>query len=183
MERMSAIEYRTRFLRSVGAALLLAAVPSGGLFAQPPVNEEPSNWLVGASLGVPGVDPSQLESELFTVGVHATRVVPGRLGGDFAVGTMPRILFDGVLPLGARAGLALPLALSENVLLVPSGGASLVAALGSDGGSADAGLNVGGAAMVLGEGYGGLRAGFTWHWFRDRGGPVWLLEFGFVRRR
>lgn len=152
------------------------------LSAQTPTEAHPSAWLIGASVGVPGYG-SDLEPELFTVGAHATRVEPGRLGGDFAVGTMPRFLVEGVLPLGARAGLVLPLELSENLLLVPSGGASMIAALGGGGGLAELGLNVGAAALVLSEGSTGLRAGITWHRFRDLDGAVWLLELGFVVHR
>src|SRR5690606_30187544 len=63
----------------------------------------PSTWVTGASAGVPG-NASGWEVELFTISAHTTRVVAGRLGADFAVGTMPRILVEGVLPLGARAG-------------------------------------------------------------------------------
>lgn len=171
-----------KVIRHWGLTLLLLSVSGTSLSAQTSTESHPSAWLIGASIGVPG-HGSNLEPEFFTVGAHATRVEPGRPGGDFAVGTMPRVLMEGVLPVGARAGLALPLELSENLLLVASGGASMIAALGGGGGLTELGLNFGAAALVLNEGSTGLRAGITWHRFRDLDGTVWLLELGAVARR
>ena len=56
---------------------------------------KPRGWLVGGSVGLPVLDGGT-SPDLFTVAVHGTQLRPGRLGADFAVGTMPRAFAEGV---------------------------------------------------------------------------------------
>jgi hypothetical protein len=93
---------------------------------------------------------------------------------------MPRLLAEGVVVVGVRAGVALPLAIGRDVLLLPSGGASLIGGAGGGGGAALAGFNAGIAAVVFGTSSVGLRTGVTWHRFEGANGTIWLLEVGFV---
>ncbi len=138
------------------------------------------DWLVGASFGVPGYGSEAL-IELFTIGLHWTQLRPGRLGGDFSLGTMPRLLGEGVVVVGLRVGGALPLVLSRGVVLFPSAGASVFGGAGAGGGGGALGLNAGIAGVIFGSTGTGFRTGVTWHRFEDTGGAIWLLEIGFVR--
>ena len=137
-------------------------------------------WLVGASVGVPVVDGVSVP-ELFTIGINWTQLRPGRLGADFSLGTMPRALSEGVLAVGARGGVALPLALRPGVLVLPSAGVSLLGGAGGGGGAGTTGFNAGLAAVIHGAGSAGLRTGVTWHRFSDAKAAVWLWEVGVVR--
>lgn len=137
-------------------------------------------WLAGMSVGVPGYG-RQAATELLTVGGNWTRLREGRVGADFALGTMPRILGEGVLVLGARGGIALPVALSPGVLLLPSGGVSLIGGARAGGAGGVAGFNAGIATVLLAPNGAGLRTGVTWHRFGDADRAIWLWEVGFVR--
>lgn len=137
-------------------------------------------WLGGMSVGVPG-SGSDAAPQLLTIGGNWTHVRAGRVGADFALGTMPRALSEGVLVLGARGGIALPLALSPNVLLLPSGGISVLGGIGSGGAGGIAGWNVGLSTVLSGVNGAGLRTGVTWHRFGPDGEAIWLWEIGFVR--
>src|SRR5688500_11559957 len=95
--------------------------------------------LVGFSFGVPGYE-SEPVPELFTLGVHWTHVRPGQLGADVSLGTMPRTLTEGVLVLGVRAGIALAVPVSPGVLVLPSGGMSLIGGAGGGGGGGAMGV-------------------------------------------
>src|SRR5256714_10756421 len=75
-------------------------------------------WIYGASLGIPGYR-STPAAELFTFGFNFTQLRPGRLGADFSVGTIPSVAVAGILPIGARAGVAFPLAAGPHLLLLP----------------------------------------------------------------
>ncbi len=141
----------------------------------------PGGWLFGASVGVPGYE-GEAVPELFTVGVHWTQLRPGRPGVDLAIGTMPRVLAEGFAAVGARAGVALPLALSRGAVLLPSAGVSLLGGVGAGGGGGTTGLNAGVAAVLGPAGGAGLRTGVTWHRFGEAGGGLWLVEVGVVRR-
>jgi len=66
------------------------------------------------SIGFPGTR-NTFESEFFTLGVQWTDVEPGRTGIDLGVGTLPRVLFEGVLGFGARAALVRPVGLRPGV--------------------------------------------------------------------
>ena len=137
-----------------------------------------AGWLVAGSFGIPG-HRSEPVPELFTIGFQWTQLRAGRLGADLALGTMPRLLAEGVLVLGFRGGAALPVAVARNVVLLPSAGISLVGGIGQGGGEGTTGLNAGVAGAFAGRGSVGLRTGVTWHRFRDTGSVLWLLEVGF----
>jgi hypothetical protein len=140
---------------------------------------KPRGWLVGASIGVPAFD-GDASPDLFTVAVHGTQLRPGRLGADFELGTMPRALSEGLAVGFARAGVALPVQLSQGVLLLPSAGVSLVGAAGSEDAGGTTGFNAGLAAVLFGAGSVGLRTGVTWHRFGDTGTSLLLGELGLV---
>jgi hypothetical protein len=173
-------------------ALAFAMVATGGAFpgravAQdaPPAaadstGAERRGSLVGLSVGVPRYE-GETVPELFTVGVQWTQLRPGRPGFDFAIGTMPRLLSEGLVVFGARGGVAVPIAPAPGVLLLPSAGVSLLGGVGAGGGAGTSGFNAGLAAAVLPAGGVGLRAGVTWHRFEEAGGGVWLWELGLVR--
>ena len=137
-------------------------------------------WLGGMSVGVPGYG-REAAPELLTIGGNWTQLRDGRVGADFALGTMPRILGEGVLVLGARGGIALPLALAPGVLVLPSAGISAIGGAGAGGAGGIAGVNAGIAAVLFGANGAGLRTGVTWHRFGDADGAIWLWEVGFVR--
>ncbi|MGH7445809.1 MAG: hypothetical protein ACREKM_13075 [Longimicrobiales bacterium] len=157
-------------------------IVTGSAGAQERADPEAGNWLVGGSLGVPGCGVLPLPG-LFTVAFHGTAAVPGQVGPDFFVGTMPRALFEGVVLFGARAGLALPVALSSKLLVLPSAGLSLLGGFDNGTAGGQPGFNAGIAAVVSGSMPTGFRTGVTWHRFRGLYETVWLLEVGFVHRR
>ena len=138
------------------------------------------DWIIGVSAGVPGYE-RQPVPQLLTIGLSVSQTKPGRLGTDFAIGTMPTALALGVAVLGARAGLVFPIALTPNVSLLPSAGASLVAGGGADAGvAALTGVNAGIATLIWTDNV-GVRTGVTWHHFQDVRGAIWLFEFGVMR--
>lgn len=145
------------------------------------VHQVPSEWLVGGSIGFPGYG-LQTSPTMFTVGAHWTQAHVGRLGADFAVGSVPWALANGFAAVGARGGVTVPLPLSERVLLLPSAGVSVLGAVGSGGGVGTTGFNAGIAAMFLKDSGAGLRTGVTWHILHDGASALWLWEVGFVRR-
>jgi hypothetical protein len=171
---------------ALSVALAAGALPARAVAQEaPPVAADATRsaragWLVGASVGVPG-SGGEAAPSLFTVGAHFTQLRPGRLGADLALGTIPRAVTEGAVVGGARAGVALPLALSQGVLLLPSAGASLLGGVGAGGGAGTAGLNAGVAAVVFPAGAVGLRTGVTWHRFEEARAGLWLLEVGLVR--
>jgi hypothetical protein len=140
---------------------------------------KPRGWLVGGSVGLPVLDGGT-SPDLFTVAVHGTQLRPGRLGADFAVGTMPRAFAEGVAIGFGRAGVALPFQVSRGVLILPSAGVTVAGAASGDGGGSTTGLNAGLAAVIFGTGSIGLRTGVTWHRFGDAGASVSLWELGLV---
>ena len=168
----------------VGALVCVFALVARNSDAQHPLADSSTtarDWLVGASVGVPGYE-SEPVPELFTIGMNFTQMRPGRLGADFAIGTMPRAFAFGAGVLGARAGVVLPIAPSADVLFLPSAGVSLVGGAGEGGGGAIGGFNAG-AAMVLWTNDVGFRSGITWHRFQDFRESVWLVEIGIVHAR
>lgn len=150
------------------------------LFAQDSLEAKRIDWLLGASVGVPSYD-GEMAAELLTLGVHFTQFRVNRLGADLSLGTVPRLLGNGVVTFGARVGVALPLAVAPRVLLLPSGGLSLLGGFGAGGGGGTSGLNAGVAAVLLRGNAIGFRTGVTWHRFRDADGALLLWEVGFVR--
>src|SRR2546423_15272242 len=103
-------------------ALLLAAARAGA--QSPPATTDSAKhaaegWIYGASLGIPGYR-STPAAELFTFGFNFTQLRPGRLGADFSLGTIPSVAVAGFIPIGARAGVAFPLAAGAGLLLPSS---------------------------------------------------------------
>lgn len=188
-----------RLARAVALVLLLGPVRPDGAAAQDttaaapprvghvvaPVQDSTGSgdaWLSGLMVGLPGAGVSY-EPGLFTIGGQWTRVRPGRPGLDLAIGTMPRALQAGVVLVGTRAGVALPVDLASGVLVLPSAGVSALGAAGTAGGGVALGLTAGLSAAAVGAGGTGARAGITWHFLSEMRQPVWLLEVGLVRRR
>src|SRR5262245_49027479 len=148
--------------------------------AKPDSAKRVRHWVVGMSLGVPGYG-NEAAPMLTTVGVHGTEYRPGRVGGDFSVGTMPAAISFGVVPLGVRMGIAVPLENRQaGFAVVPSAGTSILGVF-SPGGEGDwtIGLNAG-LATIIWSGSVGFRSGVTVHQFAHVERPVWLLELGFV---
>lgn len=169
-------------------ALLITSLvaPALDLPAQEPTATEqtvraaPGKWLVGASLGVPGVGPEPSPA-LFTIGGNWTQLNVGRVGTDFSASVVPYGFIHAFMAVAARGGVALPLAVSSRMLLLPSGGMSVIGALGRPGGFGAIGYNAGMAAVFFPGKGAGVRTGITWHRFSDERTALWLLEVGFVR--
>ena len=161
--------------------LLLAAARAGA--QSPPATTDSANhaaegWIYGASLGIPGYR-STPAAELFTFGFNFTQLRPGHLGADFSLGTIPSVAVAGIIPIGARAGVAFPLAAGPYLLVLPSAGVSTIMAMGPEGGAGVGGVTAG-IATIAHAGPLGLRTGITWHGFANTSGAIWLLEIGFV---
>lgn len=146
-------------------ALIGACLPSVSM-AQDSTKRVP--WLGVLSVGFPHMAPM-----LFTIGGNFTRLRPGALSPDFSIGTIPFALVGGVMNVGARAGLALPMQFSTGGVFLPSAGFSTFAAMGAG----VFGTNVG-LALATKK---GTRAGLTWHRFPDSDLGVVLLEIGVGR--
>src|SRR2546423_3245375 len=157
-------------------ALLLAAARAGAQ-SQPATTDSAKHaaegWIYGASLGIPGYR-STPAAELFTFGVDFTQLRPGRLGADFSLGTIPSVAVAGILPLGARAGVAFPLAAGPYLLVLPSAGVSTIMAMGPEGGAGVGGVNAG-IATIAHAGPLGLRTRITLHGFPNTSGAILVL--------
>ena len=154
-------------------ALLCAMLPTA--LAGQQLSSAAPQWAVGGAVGVPGA------IGLVTVGVTGTRVAPGRIGFDFAAGTLVQALMNGRLPLGLRAGGALPVTISENTYLVPSAGVSAVMVYNESRFDSSVGLNTGLAVLFLTPGSYGFRVGLTRHAFPKVRGGLMLFEMGVVK--
>src|SRR5690349_17108298 len=89
------------------AALCLAANPVQSQTPDTSI-EKPPEWLIGMSLGVPGVQHNVFPA-LFTAGLQFTQVRGGRIGPDLAIGTMPFLIANKVIPVGFRGDVTVPL--------------------------------------------------------------------------
>jgi hypothetical protein len=165
---------RARFATTL---LLLAATR---LQAQDSTATAAGGWMWGGSVGMFGVG-QQTAPELLTIGLHWTQVRPGHLGADISVGTIPRVVVEGLVVGAARVGVTLPLSVAPGVLLLPTAGVSLIGGAGPGGAGGATGYNFGGAA-VLGTGPVGFRTGVTWHRMDLTSSAVWLIEVGLVSR-
>ena len=163
------------------AVLLWSAFFGRAVHAQEGVAGQADTWVTAFTFGLPGYR-SQTEAELFTFGIQVTQLRPNSLSGDFAIGTMPRALVEGLGVVGMRGGAALPMRLSPNAFLIPSVGVSLIGVMTEGGGGGATGANAGFSIVSCPERGGGVRAGITWHRFADLEGPVWLLEVGIIPR-
>ena len=134
------------------------------------------------SVGFPGTG-STFESEFFTLGVQWSDVEPGRTGIDLGVGTLPRVLFEGVLGFGARAALVRPVGIAEALVLLPTAGLSLLAGVAEGGVGGAYGRHMGlGALLASPGGAIGLRPGVSAHRFAGAEETLWLLELGVAVR-
>lgn len=138
-----------------------------------------AGWVVGPLLGVPGTG-SDYDPSFFTLGVGATRLSPNRPGFDLAIGTVPRALSEGFIPIGARVGASIPFALNRDAFVIPSAGLSAIGAIGTGGVGAIGGYYWGAAALIA-RGKVGFRAGMTWHRPVEADDSIWLVEIGVMR--
>ena len=174
---------RTALLRSALLAAPFLFTPLGPVTGQTSpgsrdsLGAKPRGWLVGGSVGVPTVDGGA-SVDLFTVAAHWTQLRPRGLGADFALGTVPRAVAEGLVVGFARAGVALPFQLSQRVLILPSAGVTVAGAASGGGGGGTSGLSAGLTAVFFGTGPVGLHTGVTWHRFGDAGTSVTLWELG-----
>lgn len=170
-----------RRLRNAAACAIAGTLLADTLAAQDNTPSDQNRWITAFSVGIPG-SGDQTTPLLFTLAGNFTQDRLNRPALDVSLGTAPWALTHGVAILGARFGLALPLAISPGLTLVPSAGGSLVAAMSEGGGGGLPGTNVGLALLVRDEGGCGLRVGVTSHSFGTDGGDrFWLLEVGMVR--
>lgn len=133
-------------------------------------------WLAAFSVGLPVVD-GETSLMLFTIGANFTGMRPGVLSPDLGIGTMPYAVLFGLVPVGIRAGAALPMQATPDLFIVPSAGVSLLGSLGAFSGGVR-GINAG-LALVTRT---GTRFGLTWHRFSETE-RVMLLEIGVGRLR
>jgi hypothetical protein len=160
----------------VGLLLVVSAPVARG---QDSSRAQRQGWVVGPLLGVPGAG-SEYDPTFFTFGVGFTRLSPSRPGLDAAIGTIPRAIPEGFIPIGVRVGASIPIAMSADAFITPSAGASGIGAAGSGGVGAIGGYYWGAAALVA-HGNAGVRAGVTWHRPFGAEGSVWLVEIGVMR--
>ena len=136
-------------------------------------------WIVGPLVGLPGAG-SEAAYSLVTLGVGVTRLVPDRVGLDFAIGTAPRVIAAGIVPIAVRLGPSIPLTMGHDVFFIPSAGVSAIGVASAD--EMEGGIGwYGGAAIVAAHGPVGLRAGVTLHEpLFMLGPPAWLAEVGIM---
>ena len=161
----------------VAVTLLLLGAGHSVAQAQSDAGAKPAEWMIGMSLGVPGVQRNAYPM-LTTFGLQFTEIQDGSLGADLAIGTLPFLILNGSIPLGFRGDLTVPF-VAPHLIVMPSGGVSVIGAMGPGGGAGLLGLNTGLAAVVRERGF-GLRTGITLHFFPGLNKPVWLAELGFV---
>ena len=166
------------FGRSVAVCLLLL-IAHVEASAQSDTDVDDHGLLTGVLLGLPGYK-GKAAPRFFTVGAQFTRVREGHPGADIAIGMLPYAVSAGVIAMGLRAGVAVPLAPAPRLLVLPSVGLSLIGAVGQGGGAGIGGANVGLATVLLATPSFGLRTGVTLHGFTDVRGALWLAEVGFV---
>ena len=166
---------------SLGALLVAALLVSSAPVArsQDSTSSRRDGWVTGPLLGVPGAG-SDYDPSFFTLGVGVTRLSPNRPGLDFAIGTVPRAIPEGIVPIGARVGASIPFALSPDAFVIPSAGASGIGAVGGGGVGAIGGYYWGAAGLIA-RGRVGFRAGITWHRPVEADDSVWLVEVGVMR--
>ena len=145
--------------------------------AQDTAADKPAEWFIGMSLGVPGAQRNVYPA-FTTVGLQFTQVRAGRIGGDIAIGTMPYLFANSMIPFGFRGDVTVPL-VTPHLIVLPSAGVSAIGAMAPGGGGGTMGVN-GGIAAVVRTGGIGLRTGITWHKFPGTEGLIWLAEVGFV---
>lgn len=134
-------------------------------------------WLIGMSLGMPGVQ-SQVMPQLAIIGLQFTQVHHLHVGPDLAIGTMPYLFSTGSFPFGLRGNVTVPY-VTEHYIVMPTAGLSGIGLMGQNGSGGVIGVN-GGISAVVHSSEMGFRAGITWHQFMGASNPIWLVEVGFV---
>jgi len=166
-------------LRSARAQDTMAPAEDSTTNARASATGQRDGWIVGPLVGLPGAG-SEVAYALVTLGVGVTRLVPDRMGLDFAIGTAPRLIAYGVVPIAVRIGPSIPLAMGRDAFFIPSAGVSAIGVASAE----DVGGDIGwyaGAAMVAAHGPVGFRAGVTVHEpLFMFGSPVWLAEVGIM---
>src|SRR5687767_2240898 len=109
---------------ALAAAALLASATTISAQAPAPLVHDSARaaagaWIGGGAIGLP-TGGGEVAPELFTIAAQWTYVRPGHLGGDFSLGTMPRVLAEGLAAAGLRAGVTLPIPLGPRALLLPA---------------------------------------------------------------
>jgi hypothetical protein len=164
--------------RPLGVIALGLACAAAPFDAQDTTGWSPRGWIAAFSVGLPGIGDSY-SPLLFTVGGTFTQDRPNSLALDAAIGTAPYVIAYGVVPVGARMGIALPLEVQPGLTLVPSAGASFIGTASGDAGTV--GRNAGFAFLTRVPDGSGVRVGATWHLFENDRQPFWLFELGILR--
>ena len=180
---MHPLTWRTLVRLALTLPLASAPVLTNGMVAsaQDTTAAVRDGWLVGPLVGLPG-SGSDYDLQFMTLGVSATRLAPSRAGMAVAVGTIPRAIVEGVVPVAVRIGPSIPIALSPDFFLIPSVGLSGVGGIATGGAIGGTGGYYWGAAAVTGRRSTGFHLGVTWH--RPASGEdvtLWLVELGIMR--
>src|SRR5258705_1298250 len=120
--------------RACWFAIVLLAFAVRDLGAQDSVVANPAGWMVGGSLGMLGFGAQTAPLQLTTLGMHFTHARVGAIGADISIGTIPRLLADGAVVLGVRAGVAMPIRVAPGMLALPSAGLTALPAAPRGGG-------------------------------------------------
>ena len=139
-----------------------------------------SPWFVGTSLGLPRIS-GYGTTEFLTLSVHWTQVHPSRPGVDISVGLMPRQLSRQMVPLLARVGIVLPVVLPNDLILLPSAGATVLATARDLGAEVSGGYNAGVAALLPSASRFRLRGGVSVHALGGPENAFWMWELGITR--
>jgi hypothetical protein len=168
---------RARLFVLCSATLVIAADAATQDSAQ---TAPAAGWVWASSIGVIGVGQQIAGGlESMVVGLNVTRNRVSAPVFDAAFGTVPYLAAQGLILIGARAGVAVPLAVSNDLAFIPSAGGS---ALTIQGEALLTGINGGLAIRTRDTSGAGLRLGITWHKFARVRSMVWLAEIGVVLR-
>ena len=150
--------------------------------ASPDSTAPREGWIIGPLVGMSRV-ARERGAEALTVGLSFASLDSGRVGVDILIGTLPTAIEDGIVAFGFRFDAAYPVPVSQNLLLLPAAGFSLVGGLSGEAMEGAMGLNAGLAAVIHGASPFGLRLGVTEHRFVSDREPIYLIEVGVVHMR
>jgi hypothetical protein len=147
-----------------------------------------SHWLSGLTLSLPS-ENGQTSGEYVGIGYAGVMARPNRIGPDLSFVVFPRFIAWGALIGGARANVALPIALGRGALLIPSGGLSAIVSAGLGGAGFTPGANgtlsllfFERAASTEKSAY-GFRIAVSLHRFSGDDVPMLrVIELGLVKR-
>ena len=157
---------------------LLVLTAADVTFAQASARTVRDGWVAGVLVGRVAIDDIP-DAQATTIGVSATRFTARRPGLDLAVVTIPTLYRDGVIPLHARIGAALPLGSGHGPVVVPTAGVDVAGPLGETVG-AWVGYHLGARALVAARRL-GLQAGVNWVRAVNAPNSLWLVELGLMR--